>query len=50
MLDVLKLRAVPKAAPLNQHEPHSVFQTDDHPIEYLLGKALINVAGVTNYE
>jgi hypothetical protein len=48
MLDVLKLWAVPKGVPLNQHEPHSVFQTEDHPIEYLLGKALVNVAGVTD--
>ena len=50
MLDVLKLWAVPKGVPLKQNEPHSAFQTEDHPIEYLLGKALINVAGVTNYE
>jgi len=48
MHDVLKSWAVPKGVPLKENERHSAFQTKDHPIEYLLGEALINVAGVTD--
>jgi len=35
MHNVLKSWAVPKGMPLDKHETHSAFETEDHPIEYL---------------